>query len=174
VKTWSRIASAVSHAMVVGAIWAIQSGMNAGFGGFSRMWHSPDYSFNDTPGPGHLFDVLQAPDGRRIRLLSTDRQTSAQGLAWWSARNGIWLAVDGLAPPRRRAVYQLWLKAPGREPLAIGSVRTDATGSGRLLSLGRSSDGPPHEAVALFITQERAPHAGSPSAAVRLFGLSGQ
>jgi hypothetical protein len=160
--------SAIAHTAVVGVIWHIQSDVGAGFGGFSRIWHSPDYSFNDDPGPGHLFDVLQAPDVRRVRFVSLTGEARAQGLAWWSPMNGIWLAVDGLTPEHRGAIYELWLMAPGRPAVGVGTVRVDSSGSGRLLSLGKWAEGAKDEAVTFFVTEERAPTAGVPSPAVRL------
>ncbi len=132
-----RLGAALSiglHASLVLAIWLAAT--REAPGGQSSTWHSPDRSTLDGEGRGHLFDILAAPDVRRVLLGAPLPRGRAKGLAWFSPSHGIWLAVDDLVSSSGDRAFQLTARVAGRQPIGLGTVRVDPDGSGRMASFG--------------------------------------
>lgn len=87
-----------------------------------------------------LLEVLSGA-GISLRLTSQgDEQTV--GLAWWSPRVGLWLAVDQLPPERAGESLVVTLQVGDGPAERVGRMDIDETGSGRIVSAW-SGDYPP-------------------------------
>jgi hypothetical protein len=161
---------------IVAYLWIVAAALGLGVGPAREqtLWNVLGGSAVDDTQSSRLFDVLAAPDVVRVVLATTTTERSGQGLAWWSPSNGIGLAVDGLPalPSDRR--YQLWLMPQDGPAMSLGTMKVDVGGSGRTLSLTPASDViPPHGALMLALTEERASGSSRPSSAIQLAGQLG-
>jgi anti-sigma-K factor RskA len=102
------------------------------------------------------FDVMSAPDVRRIELAGQPAAPSASARVFWSRSRGLVFTGSNLPKLPAGRIYQLWFVTTDA-PVSAGLLNTDD--SGRPIVLGTSPDIP--NPIALAVTLE--PEGGVPA-----------
>jgi hypothetical protein len=131
------VASAAVHALLMSLIvWMPVRAALRRASGTSAYGSQQLASGTATRGPGGdvLLEILRAPDGVAIHLVEPGGGPAA-GLAWWSATEGLWLAVDRLPVRWSGRTLRVFLRPADGAPVSLGPIDIGTDGSGRVISV---------------------------------------